>query len=116
MGVRKVKGEHVYRCVDKISKLQGKESNDLYSLGCTAAKITVGTSIGILVGIQALVVLFDVLLFFTCKEGIISHILKRRSKQRYMLMKSVAPPFKGRGRIDKMMAKKHKISSLDGGS
>jgi len=76
--------KYVYWCVNKETGVKlGNEDNDLYALSCTPTKMSVAISLGLLFGIQAGVMVFDIFLFFKFKEGIIAYVLNRRMKREF---------------------------------
>lgn len=78
-----VEEKRFYWCVDPDTGIEiGEKESDVYALDCTPVKISLGISLGILLGVQALILIIDVIMFFTCKEGIIAHISKYRKKSK----------------------------------
>jgi len=102
--LKKVGNKNVYWCVDTTTGVKiGKEDRDIYALPCTPIKISLAVSIGILLCIQAVILLFDLFLYFKFGEGIIAHIVRRREHQYKQLDAK---------KERKMTLKQHDISSL----
>jgi len=76
---------YLYYCADMhTGAIIGKEATTFKKLPCVGSRVSFGTCLAVLFGVELALVLLDLGLFWKWEQGVLAHIFRRTKRQQYV--------------------------------